>query len=410
VTHNTIQSIALLLSHRPQDNANLLSEWEKSDSSHGFKSKSRGKTLIILPTVALRQWQAEIARFTKPGALSVLCYHGNTRSSEDPLHALSEVDVVLTSYKILEIEYRKATAGSKIECSVCGKKFYPEKLRIHRKYFCGENSHRTSAQSLTERKSSSKTRGEDVQTSSSEESEEESEAEIDRKKSAAKKKRGAPQKAQNKKVAEQRATKKGGKGDVGKKNEKAAESTNRLGKGREKEASKDEKIVVKGKRKASSSPAASKFTKKRKAKGEPSSSDSESESGESEEWFDEEVEKQIVAASKADQKKMIPSLLHSVSWFRVICDEAHMIKDRSTSTAKAVFNLVSLNKWCLTGTPLQNRVGELYSLVRFLRIDPFAFYFCKAKGCTCKSLHYVSLLVLSVISDHRFVEIHERPL
>ena len=83
-----------------------------------------------------------------------------------------------------------------------------------------------------------------------------------------------------------------------------------------------------------------------------------------------------------------------VSWFRIILDEAHMIKDRSTSTAKAVFNLVSLNKWCLSGTPLQNRVGELYSLVRFLRIDPHAYYYCKRKDCTCKSLHYRSFAVL----------------
>ena len=74
--------------------------------------------------------------------------------------------------------------------------------------------------------------------------------------------------------------------------------------------------------------------------------------------------------------------------FRIILDEAHLIKDRSSSTCKAVFNLISLYKWCLTGTPLQNRVGELYSLVRFLRLDPHAYYYCKTKGCQCKSLHY----------------------
>ncbi|CAM9860084.1 unnamed protein product, partial [Hapterophycus canaliculatus] len=77
-----------------------------------------------------------------------------------------------------------------------------------------------------------------------------------------------------------------------------------------------------------------------------------------------------------------------ISWQRVMLDEAHFIKDRSTSTAKAVFALTSLYKWCLTGTPLQNRVGELYSLVRFLRLDPHAFYQCRSKGCDCKSLSY----------------------
>ena len=58
-------------------------------------------------------------------------------------------------------------------------------------------------------------------------------------------------------------------------------------------------------------------------------------------------------------------------------DEAHNIKERSTNTAKAAFELQGRYKWCLSGTPLQNRVGELYSLVRFLGGDPFSFYFCE---------------------------------
>lgn len=104
-----------------------------------------------------------------------------------------------------------------------------------------------------------------------------------------------------------------------------------------------------------------------------------------------DIEQAIAEAARAlarSKSKPAQSVLHLLSWFRVILDEAHLIKDRSTSTAKAVFNLVSLNKWCLTGTPLQNRVGELYSLIRFLRIDPHAFYYCRSKGCPCKSLHY----------------------
>jgi DNA repair protein RAD16 len=81
-----------------------------------------------------------------------------------------------------------------------------------------------------------------------------------------------------------------------------------------------------------------------------------------------------------------PSALHQIKWNRIILDEAHNIKERQTNTAKASFELQSNYKWCLSGTPLQNRVGELYSLVRFLGGDPFSFYFCKK--CDCKSLHW----------------------
>ncbi|KAL4363402.1 hypothetical protein GQ457_04G011580 [Hibiscus cannabinus] len=61
------------------------------------------------------------------------------------------------------------------------------------------------------------------------------------------------------------------------------------------------------------------------------------------------------------------SPLHSVKWERIILDEAHFVKDSRSNTAKAVLSLESLYKWALSGTPLQNRVGELYSLVRFLQ-------------------------------------------
>ncbi|KAF8075888.1 SNF2 family N-terminal domain-containing protein [Lyophyllum atratum] len=80
------------------------------------------------------------------------------------------------------------------------------------------------------------------------------------------------------------------------------------------------------------------------------------------------------------------SPIHEIHWNRIVLDEAHNIKERSTNTAKAAFELKGNYRWCLSGTPLQNRVGELYSLVRFLGGDPFSYYFCKA--CDCKSLHW----------------------
>ncbi|KAG0369172.1 SNF2 family N-terminal domain-containing protein [Gamsiella multidivaricata] len=80
------------------------------------------------------------------------------------------------------------------------------------------------------------------------------------------------------------------------------------------------------------------------------------------------------------------SLLHRINWHRIILDEAHNIKERSCNTAKSAFALQSDRKWSLSGTPMQNRVGELYSLIRFMQADPYGYYFCKK--CPCKSLHW----------------------
>ena len=76
------------------------------------------------------------------------------------------------------------------------------------------------------------------------------------------------------------------------------------------------------------------------------------------------------------------SVMHQIHFHRVILDEAHSIKTRTTMTAKACFALNVTYRWCLSGTPLQNRIGEFFSLVRFLNVRPFASYFCKQCPCT----------------------------
>jgi DNA repair protein RAD16 len=149
----TIQAIALILDNRPNaKDLKQLEMWDDSDMRHGADPKKsiRAGTLIILPTIALRQWQMEVSRFTKEGTLTVKVYHGTNRSTT--IKDLKSADIVLTSYAIMETEYRKATAGTKVTCRLCNKKFYPDKLRVHRKYFCGEGAKLSEAQGKTQRK------------------------------------------------------------------------------------------------------------------------------------------------------------------------------------------------------------------------------------------------------------------
>ncbi|KAI1279466.1 hypothetical protein F5Y07DRAFT_387588 [Xylaria sp. FL0933] len=56
---------------------------------------------------------------------------------------------------------------------------------------------------------------------------------------------------------------------------------------------------------------------------------------------------------------------------RIILDEAHNIKNRNSQASQAVDRLHSTYRLCMTGTPLMNRLEELYPLVRFLRIEPY---------------------------------------
>ncbi|KAH8842087.1 hypothetical protein MCOR27_010854 [Pyricularia oryzae] len=96
--------------------------------------------------------------------------------------------------------------------------------------------------------------------------------------------------------------------------------------------------------------------------------------------------KQEKGVSKKDGIYKEKSLLHSIDFHRVILDEAHYIKSRTTMTSKACLALKTTYRWCLTGTPLQNRIGEFFSLVRFLKIEPFANYLCR--DCDCSALDW----------------------
>ncbi|KAF0908805.1 hypothetical protein E2562_028607 [Oryza meyeriana var. granulata] len=237
-----------------------------SSSSRPLDQSKRwvGCTLVVCPVVAVIQWAQEIERHTAKDSVRVLVYHGGRRGAQK--YDFNKYDFVITTYSTIEADYRKHIMPPKIRCEYCDKLFYPNKLKVHLKYYCGPDAQRTKNQAKQE-------------------------------------------------------SKKGG--------------------------------YKKG-------------TWKRTVQKKKNGSDGED--------FEECDEGQSRGQSP----------LHSVRWERIILDEAHFIKDRRCNTAKAIFALESEYKWALSGTPLQNRVGELYSLIRFLQIFPYSNYFCK--DCNCEIL------------------------
>ncbi|KAL7086737.1 hypothetical protein ACP275_13G019300 [Erythranthe tilingii] len=273
----TLQAIALVLFKRNISRGISDHHLPASSASSSQKLRAIKGTLVICPLVAVMQWVSEIDRFTSKGSTKVLVYHGTNRAKNH--YKFSEYDFVITTYSIVEAEYRKYVMPPKDKCQYCGKMFYGSKLKIHLKYMCGPGAVRTAKQSKQQRKEPKTKKTSDFEVST---------------------------------------------------------SNTGLNDGK----------------------------------------DHDSADKETENEFS--TEKGLSSGAK--------SILHSLMWERVILDEAHYIKERRSNTTRAIFALQSSYKWALSGTPLQNRVGELYSLVRFLQIVPYSYYFCK--DCDCRTLDY----------------------
>nr|XP_018265349.1 DNA repair protein RAD5 [Kwoniella dejecticola CBS 10117]OBR87507.1 DNA repair protein RAD5 [Kwoniella dejecticola CBS 10117] len=82
----------------------------------------------------------------------------------------------------------------------------------------------------------------------------------------------------------------------------------------------------------------------------------------------------LMRTNKKKGKSKVPitetSPLQAIDWFRVVLDEAHYIKTASTVASQAACALEADRRVALSGTPIQNKIEDVWALFKFLRVSP----------------------------------------
>jgi superfamily II DNA or RNA helicase len=80
------------------------------------------------------------------------------------------------------------------------------------------------------------------------------------------------------------------------------------------------------------------------------------------------VHKSNIVITSYDTLLRSPKLF-SISWDRVICDEAHRLRNHNTKIYKKISILHTNILWCITGTPIHNSSKDLVSLFSLCNIE-----------------------------------------
>ena len=74
----------------------------------------------------------------------------------------------------------------------------------------------------------------------------------------------------------------------------------------------------------------------------------------------------------SSEKNDPESPIKKIEWWRIILDEAHVIRNVTAQQSQAVMHLKGKKRWLVTGTPIQNGSFDLFAFMTFLRFEPFS--------------------------------------
>eukprot|EP01135_Chromosphaera_perkinsii_P007734 Nk52_evm23s967 gene=Nk52_evmTU23s967 len=74
-------------------------------------------------------------------------------------------------------------------------------------------------------------------------------------------------------------------------------------------------------------------------------------------------------------KKYKPSAspLPLIHWWRICLDEAQMVESKTANCAKMALKLSCTNRWCVTGTPIERGLDDIFGLLLFLGPRPLCY-------------------------------------
>jgi SNF2 family DNA or RNA helicase len=74
-------------------------------------------------------------------------------------------------------------------------------------------------------------------------------------------------------------------------------------------------------------------------------------------------------AHVAIRKGRLTNALHAIEWDRVVYDEAHHLRNRKSKTFLGAYKLDTRITWIVTGTPIHNKVDDLYAYFELIGCD-----------------------------------------